>query len=118
MREFQILGLAWLTVTGGQAAAQEAVETAPLQVAAARAAPAPAVSTTWEARPLESGIDRLQYLDAPRCGPHAGCGAAALGTQSLDIVLERDLIDSLDLGSYGPVEFKFTGDRVKVQVKF
>lgn len=57
---------------------------------------------------------RLSYLRGSRCADPGDCLAA---TRQFDIA-ERDYIKSLSLGSYGPMDLKFTGDRVKLKVKF
>lgn len=121
MRSIQILGWACITTLCGTAAAQNALEPdPPLRMAArASAAPAaPAVSTVWEPRRTEPAIDRLQYLDGAPCADRPGCAEPAMAAQNPDAPAEFEYIDSLDLGTYGPVRFKFTGDRVKLQVKF
>lgn len=117
MRSIQILGWACITALSGTAAAQNASEPEPLRMAA-RSVPAPGVSTGWEPRQTEPGFDRLRYLNGAGCAVRPGCGESAMAPRDPDAPAEFDYIDSLDLGSYGPVRFKFTGDRVKLLVKF
>lgn len=118
MRSIQFLGWACIMALCGTAAAQNALEPDPPLRMAARAAAAPVVSTAWEPRRTEPAIDRLQYLDGSLCADRAGCVESAFATQTQDAPAEFEYIDSLDLGTYGPVRFKFTGDRVKLLVKF
>ncbi|MDZ7841940.1 MAG: hypothetical protein U5R46_14155 [Gammaproteobacteria bacterium] len=119
MRSIQILGWACLTVLSGAAAAQNTAEQEPLRMAA-RSAPAPDVSTVWVPRRADPvpGIDRLRYLSGFRCADRPGCAKPLMAARSPAAPAEYEYIDSLDLGTYGPVRFKFTGDRVKLQVKF
>lgn len=79
---------------------------------------------SWQAGAENPQAGRLSYLQSSRCATLATL--ATLGTTldpcspsrpKLDIA-ERDYIKSLTLGSYGPMDVKFTGDRVKLKVEF
>lgn len=67
---------------------------------------------SWQTTP-----DRLAYLRG-----RAGCGSACSGSSMFPGLepasMERDYIDALDLVSYGDMDVKFTGDRVKLKVRF
>ncbi len=118
MRSIQILGWACITALSGTAAAQNALEPDPPLRVAARAAAASVVSTVWEPPRTEPGTDRLRYLDGAPCADRPGCAEPVMAARDPDAPAEFEYIDSLDLGTYGPVKFKFTGDRVKLKVKF
>jgi len=60
--------------------------------------------------------DRLGYLGDPRCHETTGCSSAYRPASRR--VVEYEYIDALDLGSYGPMDLKFTGKRVKFKVRF
>ncbi len=79
----------------------------------------PATSTSkwndlvaWRDRAGGPRDGRLSYLHASRCAP-----ACTARSPRVDIA-ERDYIDALTLGSYGSMDLKFTGDRVKLKVRF
>lgn len=112
MRSIQTFGLSCIAVVSCAAAAQDAAQPAPHQPTA-RAAVDNSVSTSWRAR---TRYDRLSYLDGSRCVDRRGCSTSAGGSRSAEA--PREYIDSLDLGTYGPMKFDFTGDRVKLKVRF
>lgn len=58
---------------------------------------------------------RLSYLYGSSCANTSGCAAAGAPELSID---ERKYIKSLNLGTYGPMDVRFTGDRVKLKVRF
>jgi len=63
--------------------------------------------------------DRLDYLSAPAgCRRGHPCAGAAAAGRLPPAPVKRDYVDALDLVSYGPVDVKFTGDRVKLKVRF
>lgn len=66
----------------------------------------------WQTAP-----DRLGYLRG-----RTGCGSACSGPRKFPAPergsVERDYIDALNLGTYGDMNVKFTGDRVKLKVRF
>lgn len=66
----------------------------------------------WRDRAGGPRDGRLSYLHASRCAP-----ACTARSPRIDIA-ERDYIDALTLGSYGSMDLKFTGDRVKLKVRF
>lgn len=117
MRSIQILGWACITALSGSAAAQNVAEPEPIRMAT-RSALVPDISAVWQSRPTAPGTDRLRYLNGSRCADRPGCADPIVVARDPDAPVEYEYIDSLDLGTYGPVRFKFTGDRVKLQVKF
>lgn len=79
----------------------------------------------------------VAYLDSARTGPaswrttpdrldylrdQAGCAAACDGAGRFPgperAIVDRDYIDALNLVTYGDMDVKFTGDRVKLKVRF
>jgi len=80
------------------------------------------VNTTtaaWPAAGTSANADRLAYLkSASPCYGAPGCNRASPGFTAGGASVERDYIDSLDLGTYGSMNFKFTGNRVKLKVRF
>lgn len=74
------------------------------------------VSTSWQPRPASPRNDRLGYLNRPPCPDRLDCPASRVSSRPGTVA--GDYIDSLSLGSYGPMKFKFTGDRVKLKVRF
>lgn len=117
MRSIQTLGLTCIAAASCAAAAENAVQPEPHAITA-RAAARPAVVTMWQPRADQRQYDRLRYLDGSPCAERPGCSTSAAPSQPRDEPDEYDYIDSLDLGNYGPMKFKFTGDRVKVKVRF
>jgi len=67
-----------------------------------------------QARADDPRAGRLSYLYGSSCANTGGCAAAVSGL-SLE---ERNYIKSLNLGTYGPMDVRFTGDRVKLKVRF
>lgn len=57
---------------------------------------------------------RLRYLDARRCEEHHACG----GVVSALAKSQPHYARALSLVTYGRMDVKFTGDRVKVRVNF
>lgn len=112
MRSIQTFGLSCIAAVSCAAAAQNTGQPAPHQ-ATARAAVDGSVSTSWPGRTRH---DRLSYLDGSRCVERRGCTTSSGGSRSP--AAPREYIDSLNLGTYGPMKFKFTGDRVKLKVRF
>lgn len=117
MRSTHTLGLACIAALSCPAAAAES-GAAPPHPMTARAAPGHAVSTSWQPRAAAVRQDRLRYLNGSLCVERAGCTTSAAASQSPSVPQEFDYIDSLDLGTYGPMKFKFTGNRVKLKVRF
>jgi hypothetical protein len=73
------------------------------------------LSTSWRDHDeLFPDQDRLAYLHRTVCVETRGCSTAA----SDQGTLSRRYVDALSLGSYGPMNVKFTGDRVKLRVRF
>lgn len=64
---------------------------------------------SWQS---QSG-NRLSYLHDSQCTTPGGCPA----TRGFNVA-ERDYIKALHLGTYGPMDLKFTGKRVKLKVRF
>ena len=75
-----------------------------------------AMSAAWRPRPATPRNDRLSYLNGAPCVDRLGCSTSRAHYQP--DAPTWDYIDSLSLGSYGPMKFKFSGDRVKVKVRF
>lgn len=117
MRSIQTLGLTFIAAASCAAAADHAIQPEPHAITA-RAATSPAVVTAWQPSADERRYDRLRYLDGSPCTERPGCSTTVASSRPRDEVDEYDYIDSLDLGGYGPMKFKFTGDRVKVKVRF
>lgn len=87
--------------------------------------------------PYTTAGSTLAYLDSERPGPaswqttpgrlnylrdRAGCGSPCVSRGMIPGPerqrLERDYIDALNLVTYGDMDVKFTGDRVKLKVRF
>jgi len=68
---------------------------------------------------LQTAPDRLRYLGAPAACSRAGaCNAADTAIRLDQAAVEREYIDALNLGTYGQMNVKFTGKRVKLKVRF
>lgn len=117
MRSIQTLGFACIAALSCAAAAENAAQTAP-NLMTANAAIDSAVVTSWQPRTDQPRYDRLSYLDSSLCAERLGCSTSAAASQSRGAPPDFDYIDSLSLGDYGPMKFKFTGDRVKMKVRF
>lgn len=115
MRSIRFLGLTCIAAFTGTAAAENAAQSA--TPAAARVADY-TVTTAWPSRAPEARDDRLRYLNGSLCAERVDCSTSAAFSQSVGDRASRDYIDALSLGSYGPMNFKFTGDRVKLKVRF
>lgn len=108
MRILKPLGLACCLTFGGNAFADSASPHA--------AGPSVIhVSSSWQASKAGAGYDRLRYLGGGSCLEQRGCSAA---TPYADESRRRTFVDALDIGSYGPMDVKFTGNRVKLKVWF
>lgn len=111
MHRIQILGLTCLAALSCAAVADDQAASPHLQATATGSTLAPALvlrSSTY--RPG----DRLGYLAGAPCLETRGCTSAA----TRRIASPRKYVDALSLGNYGPMNVKFTGDRVKVRVRF
>lgn len=119
MRCIQTLGFTCITAFAWTAAADDPARPATEQIAArAAVTAAPPVLSAWRPRAAQASPDRLRYLDSARCAERLGCTTSAAASRSRGTPSEYDFIDSLSLGDYGPMKFKFTGDRVKMKVRF
>lgn len=107
-----ILALTCMTALSCSAVADDALPPDPHSAVLniAMTGDGPASRQGWEANP---GDGRLSYLQASQCAP----GNCAVRPPRYDLA-ERDYIKSLHLGSYGPMDLKFTGNRVKLKVEF
>lgn len=117
MRGIQTLGFTCIAAFGWTAAADDTDRSAPEQMTA-RAAATPPVLSVGRPRAGRASPDRLRYLDSARCAERLGCTTSAAASRPRGTPPEYDYIDSLSLGGYGPMKFKFTGDRVKMKVRF
>lgn len=108
MRSIKPLGLACCLTFGGTAFADNASQYA--DVLNATKVPNP-----WQADDASPGDDRLRYLNGELCLERLGCSAA---TPYSGQAAPRKFVDALDIGSYGPMDVKFTGNRVKLKVWF
>ncbi|MBS1270740.1 MAG: hypothetical protein MAG794_01706 [Gammaproteobacteria bacterium] len=61
-------------------------------------------------------VGRLGYLSGSFCPEGRGCSMSTARPDSREA--PREYIKSLSLGTYGPMRVKFTGDRVKLKVRF
>lgn len=119
MRGIQTLGFTCIAAFGWTAAADETARPATEQIIArAPATAALPVLSDWRPRAGQASPDRLRYLDSARCVERPGCTMSAAASRARGTPPEYDYIDSLSLGDYGPMKFKFTGDRVKMKVRF
>lgn len=117
MRSIQTLGFTCIAALSCTATAENA-EPVPYQMTA-RTVGSHTVSTSWQSGAAETTrYDRLRYLNGSLCVERAGCTTSAAASQPARALDDFDYIDSLDLGTYGPMNFKFTGDRVKLKVRF
>jgi len=115
MRSIQSLGLTCIAALGcGAAVAEEAAGPAPHMAAAGAAGST--MATAWQPHAAGQRYDRLQYLNGSACIERADCTTSASSSNSGSA--EREYMDALNLGTYGPMKFKFTGDRVKLKVRF
>lgn len=117
MRGIQTLGFTCIAVFSWAAGADETATPVPHQMAA-NTATAPPVLSAWRPSASQPANDRLQYLDGARCAERLGCTTSVAASQARGTPPDYDYIDSLSLGDYGPMKFKFTGDRVKMKVRF
>lgn len=114
MRSIQTLGL---TCIAAFSCTTTAAENAPgPHLAVAGVIVDRTVSTSLQTQAGDTRYDRLRYLDGSLCVEQYGCSTSTAVSQSAEV--SRDYFDSLNLGTYGPMKFKFTGDRVKLKVRF
>lgn len=118
MRCIPTLGLTFVAALGTAAMAEEARDPAPHQADAAYLLVERTPSATWLARAALLRQDRLQYLNASVCLEQRGCSTAFSQGRAAARFGEKDFVDALSLGTYGPMNVKFTGDRVKLKVRF
>ncbi len=119
MHGIQTLGFTCIAAFAWTAAADDPAPPAPEQLTArATAMAAPPVLSVARPRAGQAAPDRLRYLDSARCAERLGCTTTAAASRARGTPPEYDYIDSLSLGDYGPMKFKFTGDRVKMKVRF
>lgn len=116
MRGIHTLGFTCIAVFSWAAADQHTGRPVPHETTD-RAAPPPALSS-WRPAAMQPSHDRLRYLDGPLCAERLGCTTSAAASLSRAAPAEYDYIESLSLGDYGPMKFKFTGDRVKMKLRF
>lgn len=117
MRSIQALGWLCIAAVGNAAVAVNAAQPA-RSPATLPATSAPLIVTSWQPRANPPPQDRLRHLSGSACTELAGCSTSAGLSPQREAAPEYDYIDALNLGGYGPMEFKFTGDRVKVKVRF
>lgn len=110
MRSIQTLGWTCIAAMSCGAAAEE-----PVSPAIVSAALDPAIVTHWADQARPSRPDRLRYLEGPQCVEQRGCSMSGTTPPREP---ERDYIDALSLGDYGPMNVKFNGKRVKVKLRF
>jgi len=62
----------------------------------------------------------LSYLESRGpCSAGSGCSRRLDAAAGLDqVLLRRDVIDALHLVTYGAMDLKFTGKRLKLKVRF
>lgn len=113
MRSRWIVVLAAALAMPGGAAAEETLE-------AAAGSSVAYLDTGRAATPDSQAVpDRLNYLRGSAACPAARRCSGSAHLPRLDPALaERDYIDSLKLVTYGDMDVKFTGDRVKLKVRF
>jgi hypothetical protein len=114
MRSIQILGLTCLAALSCTAAADDAAGPIPhtRTILLARAGLFDSVLQGIE-YPAE---DRLRYLDGSGCRETRGCSKAS--DPAADPPRPFRYVEALNIGTYGPMKLKFTGDRVKLRVSF
>lgn len=117
VRSIQTLGLTCIAAFGCGAAADDAFRQGhgptAVHVNVDRS-----VAALWQqARGHSLRGDRLRHLNRSLCLEQYGCSTSAVAVHEPEAP-ERDYIDALSLGDYGPMDFKFTGDRLKVKVRF
>lgn len=111
MRSIQILGLTCLAAMSCAASAADA----------AGPMPHPLAITLARADVSDSALqysvdDRLRYLGGSGCQEARGC--SRVSAPGADAPHRYQYVDALDIGTYGPMRLKFTGDRVKLRVSF
>lgn len=119
MRGIQVLGLACIAAVSCSAAATDADRSSPKPVPrelyTIHVEGAGGLSASWLADGVgDSTHDPLAYLHAPVCLETRGCSTAAADVSGSS----RRYSDALSLGTYGPMNVKFTGDQVRVRVSF
>lgn len=107
MHSITPLGLACLLMAGGNVFADDLPQ--PMSESSAIR-----VSSPWQTGDESLANDRLRYLGGRSCLEQFGCSAAARYADEAP----RPFIQALDIGSYGPMDVKFTGNRVKLKVRF
>lgn len=114
MRSIQILGLTCLAALSCTAAAEDAAGPVPhtRTILLARAGLSDSVLQGVE----YTTEDRLRYLDGSGCQETRGC--TKVSEPGADPPRPFHYVDALDIGTYGPMKLKFTGDRVKLRVSF
>lgn len=117
MRAIHTLGFTCVAVFSWAGADQHTAQPAPHQMTARAAATPPALSS-WRPAATRPPHDRLRYLEGSLCAERLGCTTSAYASRSRAAPAEYDYIESLSLGDYGPMKFKFTGDRVKMKLRF
>lgn len=116
MRSLQTLGLTCIAAFGCTAMAAENQASPAPHPAAVGLAVDRTVSASLQTVANRSRYDRLRYLNSSLCVEQYGCTTSTAVAQSGEV--SADYIDALNLGTYGPMKFKFTGDRVKLKVRF
>ena len=114
MRRIQTLGLSCIAAVSCAAVAETPARSA--SDPAAYEALDRSVEMGWQAWTAYATPGPLRHLNGSPCQERYGCTTSAASREPVEP--QRDYIDALDLGDYGPMNFKFTGDRVKLKVRF
>lgn len=113
MHRIQVLGLTCLAALSWTAAAADYAAPS-TRMPAAQTGIRGAAPVLLLRASLSRPVDRLGYLGSGVCLETRGCTTAA----NRNTETARQYVDALSLGSYGPMNVKFTGDRVKLKVRF